>query len=296
MFVRTTVLAAALVAACAAKQDPHADETARRLAAMEQQLAEQQKQIAELKQTREESSDLGAVVDVIEDLTSRVVKLEAKGPSAAPSRHAREPEKTAVYSVPIGASAMMGSAKAKVTMVMAMDFACPYCRRAWDTVDDLRKKYGVDLRVVYKPMIVHAATATHSALAACAANHQGKFASFAQLVWTKSFDVRDFADATIDGLASEAKLDIARYQNDIAGPCAHEVADEQAQMHKLGVSATPSFFINGRYIAGAMPAADFEKLIDEELAKASTAIKGGVKVEKYYDQEIVGKGLKEVAP
>jgi protein-disulfide isomerase len=286
-------LVCALATACAGKQDNHADDTARRLAAIEQQLVEQQKLIADLKAGREESTELGAVLDAIEDLTVRVVKLEGKAP---PSRRTHEPDRSAVYSVPLGGSPAVGSPKAKVTIVMAMDFACPYCRRAWDTVDDLRKKYGTDLRVVYKAMIVHPQVATHSALAACAANHQGKFRALADLIWAKSFDVHDYADATIDGLAKDAKLDLARYKTDLAGPCAQEVKDEQAQLQKLGVNATPTFFINGRYLAGAMPAADFEKIIDEELRKANTAIKGGVVVEKYYEQEIVGKGAKEVAP
>jgi len=287
-----TVLAAAVLSACAGKQDSHADETQRRLAALEAQVAEQQKKLAELDANKQPDVELGAVLDQIEELTLRIVKLEGKG--GAP-RHARpEPDKTTVYSVPIAGSPAVGSPKAKVTIVMAMDFACPYCRRAWDTVDELRKKYGNDLRVVYKAMIVHPQVATHSALAACAANHQGKFRPMAELIWTKSFDARAFDDATIDNLAAEAKLDLKRYQADIAGSCVQEVKDEQALLTKLGVGATPTFFINGRYMAGAMPAAEFEKLIDEEMAKANTAIKGGVKADKYYDEQIVAKGAKEL--
>src|SRR5205823_7485140 len=122
--------------------------------ALESQLAEQQKQLAKLQQGREEATELGAVLDAIEDLTMRVVKLETKGPAVAP-RRAREPDRSTVYAVAIAGSPTVGSPKAKVTIVMAMDFACPYCRKAWDTVDDLRKKYGTDLRVVFKAMIVH---------------------------------------------------------------------------------------------------------------------------------------------
>jgi protein-disulfide isomerase len=36
---------------------------------------------------------------------------------------------------------------------------------------------------------------------------------------------------------------------------------------KLGVSGTPSFFVNGRFLSGAQPYASFARLIDEELAK-----------------------------
>ncbi len=284
------VLVIVLIAACA-RQDPHVDETAQRIAALEQRVADQQHQIDTLK-AEQTAPEMGAILDNLETLTERIVKLEGK--QAAPVKR-REPDRSAVYAVAIGKSPTIGSAKAKVTLVMAMDFACPYCRRAYDTVDDLRKKYGNDLRVVYKAMIVHPQVATHPALAACAANHQGKWREMADLLWHKSFDAHDFADATVDGLAGEAKLDLARYQKDIAGTCVQEVKDEQAQMMKLGVGATPSFFINGRFMAGAMPQADFEKLIDEELAKATAAIANGTKADKYYDQEIVAKGVTELA-
>ncbi|MGE5186269.1 MAG: DsbA family protein [Acidobacteriota bacterium] len=293
--IRTAVVVlagAVALAACTPKQDP---DTTRRLAAIEAQLADQQKLLAELKGAQGNSPELGAILDDLENLTARIVKLEA-APRAAARAMRREPDRAAVYAVPIAGSPTYGSPKAKVTMVMAMDFACPYCRRAFDTVDDLRKMYGNDLRVVYKAMVVHPATATHAAIAACAANHQGKWRELAQLLWTKSFDAHDFADATIDKLAAEAKLDMTRYGKDVAGGCPQEVRDEQAALVKLGVGATPSFFINGRFMAGAMPQRDFETLIDEELAKAKTAIGKGVKPEKYYDQEIVAKGLTALAP
>jgi protein-disulfide isomerase len=198
--------------------------------------------------------------------------------------------------VAIGKSPSYGQANAKVTMVMALDFACPFCRRAYDTVEELRRKYGNDLRVVYKAMIVHPKQSTYPALAACAASHQGKWHELADLLWTKSFDAADFSDATIDKLAGEARLDLARYHRDITGSCAQEIKDEQAQMTRLGVSGTPTFYINGRFLAGALPIEKYQTLIDEELAKASSAIQSGVRPERYYDQEIVAKGLTGLAP
>ncbi|HSN29734.1 MAG TPA: thioredoxin domain-containing protein, partial [Kofleriaceae bacterium] len=85
------------------------------------------------------------------------------------------------------------------------------------------------------------------------------------------------------------------YAADSAGPCQAAVTAENAEMAKFGVGATPSFFINGRYLAGALPIDQFEKVIDEEMAKADAAIKSGVKPEQYYDTQIVGKGLQELA-
>src|SRR5690606_34113810 len=107
---------------------------------------------------------------------------------------------------PVGASPALGSPRAKVTMVMAFEFACRFCRRAWDTVDDLRKKYGKDLRVVYKQFVVHPTKATYPAQAACAAHEQGRWRQMAELLWTRVFDQNQFEPATIDGLALELGL------------------------------------------------------------------------------------------
>jgi hypothetical protein len=48
-------------------------------------------------------------------------------------------------------------------------------------------------------------------------------------------------------------------------------------------------------MAGAQPIESFAALIDEEMAKADAAIKSGVKPAQLYEQEVVGKGLKELA-
>jgi protein-disulfide isomerase len=279
------------------------DETLKRLAIIEQRLDAQDKAIADAR-GRADTTELSLLAQQLADVQTKLDDVRealktAKVPSQRPAR--REPDKAVTYSVPIGKSPVFGSPKAKVTLVMAMDFDCPYCRRAFDTVDDLRKKYGKELRVVYKPYVVHPKTALLPAQAACAAHKQGKWRELADLIWTKAFDMRStdsnaFAPERISALAKQAKLDLKRYEQDVAGVCVQEISDEQASMQKVGVAATPSFFINGRYLAGALPIDKFAALIDEEMAKATAAIKGGVKPEQYYDQEIVAKGQPELAP
>jgi protein-disulfide isomerase len=48
---------------------------------------------------------------------------------------------------------------------------------------------------------------------------------------------------------------------------ASEVDKDFEDGQNYGVQSTPSFFINGRLIAGALPFPEFKKIIDEELAK-----------------------------
>ena len=294
MTMRASSLAL-VVALAGCYRNAHDPALDKRLDAIEQRLAAQDRAIAELK-TGAGSTELSLLAQQNAELAQKVADLNEKvGKGPAPSRRpARaEPDKNLVYSVPVGTSPQLGPPNAKVTMVMAFDFACPYCRRAWDTVDALKKKYGNDLRIVYKQRVVHPSTALKPAIGACAASRQGKFRKFADLVWTKAFDVRDFDEANIEAIAKESGLQMKKYKADVAGSCPQEVeADDDFLAKKLAVNATPSFFINGRYLAGALPQGQFEALIDEELAKAN---KSGVAADRYYEDEIVAKGLKEVA-
>lgn len=296
---RHCLLLLALVASCyRTKTD---DETLQRLARIEQRLDAQDQAIAEAR-TRADTTELSVLAQQIAELRAKLGRVDdqMKGARPQPRPTRVEPDPAITYAVPIGKSPVYGSPKAKVTMVMAMDFACPYCRRGFDTVDELRKRYGKDLRVVYKPMIVHPSTARVPALAACAAQQQGKWREMADLIWTKGFDLRasnsDWHTADhMAALAKQLRLDMKRYARDVDGICVGEIAAEEASMKKLGVAATPTFFINGRYLAGARPVDEFAKLIDEELAKANDAIKHGVKADQYYDQEILAKGQAEIA-
>jgi protein-disulfide isomerase len=206
---------------------------------------------------------------------------------AAPDR---QPDPSVTYAVPVGASPSIGSASAKVTIVMAIDFSCPYCRKAWGTVEALVDTYGADLRVVFKPFVVHPDQGTAAANASCAANKQGRWQAMAELLWTDAYDTNHFEQTNIDEIAVKAGLDPAQYQRDITGPCPAEIRTDMALLQRFAVRGTPTFFVNGRFIAGSRDIGDFERLIDEERAKASAAIDRGVPPEAFYEQEIVGKG------
>jgi len=265
-----------------------------RIATLEARVAAQDKTIAELRAQSQSTVELAAIAARIESLSALLVELQdkvAKQPPPKPKR--RAPDPSLVYAVPVGPSAVEGPANAKVTLVMAFDFACRYCRKAWDTVDALRAKYKNDLRVVYKHYVVHADTAMYPAQAACAANRQGKFGKLAKILWVKSFDARTYDEAHIDKLAKEARLDTKRYKEDVES-CLAEVKDDGTLMRKLAVSATPTFFINGHWLEGAKDETTFSALIDAELIRADAAIQAGTPADKVYEQEVLAKGLTEV--
>jgi len=207
-------------------------------------------------------------------------------PPPPPPPRPGTPDPTAVYAVPIAGHPFEGVADARVTIVEARDFACPYCERVRATMAQLLVDYPRDLKIVYRNMVVHPSVATIPAQAACAAQRQGHYVDMANLIYDKGFNAgRDLSRTNMENLAMSLGLDMALFNADLDGPCATWVADDQQELHRFAVNATPSFFVNGRYISGARPAADFKALIDDELAKARKR-----SARHYYDSWVLGRG------
>ena len=253
----------------------------------------------------------------VDDLKKDIAEIKAaigRGGvgGAQPQRPARpEPDRAKTYAVPIDGDPFDGPADAKVTLVKAYDYACPFCEKVRDTMDELRKKYGNDLRVVYKQFVVHPQIATSGALAFCAAGRQGKATEMDRLLWDKGFKNRNFDKDTpgengaaaqkcwetaggcpvVIGFAQELGIDAAKFKADMK-ECNALIQKDMRELQTLGVGATPSFFINGRFISGAMPIDNFTALIDEELKKANERVQQGTPAKDYYQQWVIDKGLK----
>src|SRR5690349_12212672 len=81
----------------------------------------------------------------IRDIKASLAALSkgGMGAGAGQQRPARaEPDRAKTYAVPIDGDAFDGPADAKVTLVKAYDYACPYCEKVRPTMKDLRAKYG----------------------------------------------------------------------------------------------------------------------------------------------------------
>lgn len=242
-------------------------------------------------------------------LAKKVDELGTK-PAYKPSRPSRpEPDRAKTYAVQATGVDVDGKDEALVTMVWAYDYACPYCEKVRDTVEQLQQKYGADFRVVHKAFVVHPQVATAPALAACAAAKQKKFAALDKLLWEKGFKGRNFDKddpaggkcwesaagcPVVLGYAKEAKLDTKKLKDDMKS-CKQDIDDQMHELQTFGVGATPSFFINGRFMSGAMPIENFSTIIDEELAKAKDRVKAGTKPGRYYQEWVVDKGEKSLA-
>ena len=245
----------------------------------------------------------------LDELNKKVDDLAKRGGvgAAQPQRPQRpEPDRSKTYAVPVDGDPADGPADAKVTIVKAYDYACPYCEKVRDTMDELRKKYGNDLRVVFKQFVVHPQVATAGALAFCAAGKQGKALEMDKLLWDKGFKAHNFDKPgdggkncwesaegcpVVGGFAQELGLNGDKFKSDMK-ECVQLMQKDMSDLQKLGTAATPSFFINGRFISGALPIDNFVQLVDEELKKANERIQQGTPQAQYYQQWVLDKGLK----
>jgi len=190
----------------------------------------------------------------------------AAAPAAARPSGPRRPDPKKVHEIELGDAPIRGSESAKVTIVEWADFQCPFCVRVNPTIDQIAKEYGDKVRFAFKhlPLSMHKkARAAHQA--AEAAHRQGKFWEMHDLIFASP---KDLSPETYLRYANEIGLDIDRYNSDFAStPVRKVIDDDLAMASKLGVSGTPSFFINGRFLSGAQPYGSFARVIDEELAK-----------------------------
>ena len=248
-------------------------------------------------QRDQSNDDLKKQLDRIEtqvtELNKRLERLPAGGRGGRPERKRHDPAVT--YAIPVEGSPAVGPADAPVTIVEAFEYACPACENARGVIKEMAAAYPKDVRVVYRTFLIHPQVATIPAQASCAANKQGKWSEMSELIWDKGFNAgRNLSAENMEKLAQEAGLDAGKFKSDMnSEACVKLVREEHSTLQALGVGATPSIFVNGRYLARRSPD-QFKALIEEELAKAKQRIAQGTKPADYYKEWVLDKGTRKL--
>ncbi|BDG03963.1 DsbA family protein [Anaeromyxobacter oryzae] len=157
-----------------------------------------------------------------------------------------------------------GGARAPVTIVLFSDFQCPFCSRVEPTLAQVQQTYGDKVRIVWKhqPLSFHP-NALPAALAAEAAREQGKFWPMHDRLFENQ---RLLSDQLYAQTARELGLDVARFEEARRAPRAKaRIAEDQALAAKVGAQATPTLFVNGVKIEGAVPFEMIKAEIDRQL-------------------------------
>lgn len=191
-----------------------------------------------------------------------------------------------IYKVPLGGAPADGPADAPITIVYWSDYACGYCYRVQATLDTLNRMYPGQLRWVHRTLPLDA-DETIGAEAALAASAQGQFRPMNDRLYALAGRVDR---AGVELVARELGLDMVRFRADLDTHTHRaQIAADTADARGLGVSGTPTFFVNGRPIHGAQGLKVFVDVVDEELARAGST-KGG------YDQLVATGKLQADAP
>jgi protein-disulfide isomerase len=158
-----------------------------------------------------------------------------------------------------------GPDAAPIEIVEFSDFECPYCRRATPVLKQVLARYRNQVRLVWKdfPLPMHQAARPAAEAAQCA-NEQGKFWAYHDVLF-RNQDALTRAD--FSRYAGEVGLDIPAFNQCLDGERYKDrVSEGIRQAANLGVSATPTVFINGRMITGAVPVEAYEDAIQMELS------------------------------
>jgi protein-disulfide isomerase len=187
-------------------------------------------------------------------------------PPAAP---AADEEDSKPANVAVGSSALKGDAKAPITIVEFSDFECPFCGRVGPTLKQVEDTYKGKVKIAFKhqPLPFHS-NAMLAAQAAEAAKEQGKFWEMHDKLFANQ---RALSRDALVGYAKELNLNVSQFEKALdSDKVKQQISADQAEARTAGANGTPTFFINGRRVVGAVPFDNFKTVIDEELKKKGT--------------------------
>jgi protein-disulfide isomerase len=202
-----------------------------------------------------------------DDLYNKLVDQNVAAAPAAPAAAAAAPPPPAEkVDISPGDAPMKGPRNAPVTIVEFSDFQCPFCSRVVPTLKQIEDTYKGKVRVAFKnlPLPMHQ-NAQPAAEAAMAAHEQGKFWEMHDKLFANQ---QQLDRASLEKYAEELGLNMGKFKAALdSGKFRDRVQKDAAEANKVGVSATPTLFVNGQRLEGAQPFEQFKTAIDKELAK-----------------------------
>ena len=161
----------------------------------------------------------------------------------------------------------LGTEAAPVTLIEFSDFQCPFCARVMPTLKKIKQTYGDKVRIVWKdfPLTSIHPQAFKAAEAAQCAREQGKFWELHDVLFANQ---QALLPDDLKKHAAGIGLDVAKFNTCFdASKYGERVQQHMSAGTQLGVSSTPSIFINGRLVSGAQPYEVFAGIIDDELTR-----------------------------
>ena len=171
------------------------------------------------------------------------------------------------FDVKVGTAPTFGGKDAKVTIVEFSDFQCPYCAEGSKILTKLKKKYGNKIQIAFKqfPLPFHT-QARKAAVGALCINEQST-----DLFWKmhdKLFANQDkLKPDDLKALAKDLGANPEQFDKCLDDNKYLVQVEKDIQEGKdVGVKSTPTFYVNGKLVAGALPIETFSEIIDQELS------------------------------
>ena len=198
------------------------------------------------------AKNLEELKDEHRQILSRLADLEQKidrlASRPATAQRPLGPDPTRTYNLPVEGSPMKGPADAPITIVEFADYQCPFCARSEGPITQALQAYPTQARFVYKhfPLTANHPQALPAALAAAAAQKQGKFWEMHEILFANQ---RALSPEQIDGYAKKIGLDMKRFKADMDSDAVKEQVEADRRLaRRAGVRGTPTVFVNGRLL------------------------------------------------
>ena len=157
-------------------------------------------------------------------------------------------------------SSFLGSQTSTLVIVEFADFDCPVCLEEFPIIRSVISKYQNDVLFIFRNYPVKGNNSIMLAQAALCAEEQGKFWQFHDRLFTNQGKIKTTDDvknlATMSGLNWD-KLN----QCVISDKYRQRLIQDTQDALDLGVRGTPTFFVNGNKLEGAISATDWEAII-----------------------------------
>lgn len=169
-----------------------------------------------------------------------------------------------------------GQGKDNVTLVEYGDYECPFCGEYFPTVKQVQTEFNQQIHFQFRnfPLVSIHRNAFAGARAAEAAALQNKFWEMhdalyeSQTQWSSSSDPTQY----FNQYATELGLNLAKFKQDYASGKVNDLINADiGEGNKLGISGTPTFYLDGQQLQVANSLSAFEKPIKAEIAKKASA-------------------------
>lgn len=203
-----------------------------------------------------------------------VIGLLIWGMIAAANKAERESASIASPDVVTATDQTKGATSSPLTLIEYSDFQCPACAAYYPVVERLLRESEGKVLFVYRhfPLTQHA-NAIPTAIAAEAADKQGKFWDMYNIIFTnqKDWEASKEIKTVLTGYATELSLDVTKFLADYESEEIREKVNNDLKSGlKAGVNSTPTFYLNGVKI-NPTNYEDFKRIIDQAFTAANNS-------------------------